>query len=141
MALSDNARLKLGIAAGDISVGEEVQTKLFDKTGANTISGTQTFSGAFVHTGTTFGALGATAVVVPTAYTQTYSTAARTVDNATVAAIATTGATNSSPFGYTGAAQADAIPVGINALAADVLSLKKVLTALIDDLQAYGFID
>ena len=128
MALSDNARLKLGIAAGDVSVGKEMQDKLPDLTGA------------VGFTGTTFGVFSATPVVRATAYTQTYSTAAKTVENATVAAIVTTAATNSSPFGYVGAAQADAIPVGINALAADVLSLKKVLTAVIDDLQAYGFL-
>ena len=73
-----------------------------------------------------------------TAYTQTYSTAARTVPDATVAAVATTAATNSSPYGYAGSAQADAIPVAINALAADVLALKKVITAIIDDLQTMG---
>lgn len=71
-------------------------------------------------------------------YTQTYSTADTTVANATVAAVATTGATNSSPYGYSGATQADAIPVAINALAADVLQLKKVVTQIIDDLQAAG---
>lgn len=71
------------------------------------------------------------------AYTQTYSTAARTVPNATAVAVVTTAATNSSPYGFA-QAQADAIPVAINALEADVLALKKVITALIDDLQAVG---
>ena len=45
MALSDNARVKLNIAAGDISVGDELSTKVTDKTGINTFTGTQTFSG------------------------------------------------------------------------------------------------
>lgn len=72
----------------------------------------------------------------PAVITQTYSTPASTVPNATVAAVATTAATSTTPFGYTGAAQADAIPVAINALAADVLELKKVLTKVIDELQA-----
>lgn len=44
MALSDNARVKLAIAAGDISVGEELQTKMADKSAAQTFTGTQTFS-------------------------------------------------------------------------------------------------
>lgn len=72
-------------------------------------------------------------------YTQTYSTALRTVPNATVAAAATTSATNSSPYGFA-QAQADAIPTNINALAVDVLALKKVITGLIDDLQAAGIV-
>ena len=96
------------------------------------------------------------------AYTQTYSTAAKTVPNATVAAqsdtvgaaVASTGATAVSPYGYT-EAQANAIVANvntlktdaaahttaitaINALAADVLALKKVITAIIDDGQTLG---
>ena len=93
------------------------------------------------------------------AYTQTYSTAAKTVPNATVtaqsdtvgAAVASTGATNVTPYGYA-EAQANAIvanvntlktdaaahTTAINALAADVLALKKVITALIDDGQTLG---
>lgn len=74
------------------------------------------------------------------AYTQTYSTAARSVPNATVAAVATTAATQTDPYGFAGATQADAIPVAINALTADVLALRKVVTALIDDLQAQGIV-
>lgn len=74
------------------------------------------------------------------AYTQTYSTASKTVPAATQAAVATTGASNSSPYGYTGAAQADAIVAAVNAAGADILALKKVVTALIDDLQALGLV-
>lgn len=70
------------------------------------------------------------------AYTQTYATAARVVPAATVAAVLTTAAALTS-YGFT-QAQADSIPVAINALAADVLALKKVITAIIDDLQAVG---
>ncbi len=68
-----------------------------------------------------------------TTYTQTYNTAATTVPDATVAAVATTAA-GLAAYGYT-EAQANAIPVAINALAADVLALKKVITSLIDTLQ------
>jgi hypothetical protein len=73
-----------------------------------------------------------------TTYTQTYDTAASTVPAATVAAVAETAATQTTPYGYADAAQADAIPVAINALTADVLALRKVVTQLIDDLQAAG---
>jgi len=76
-------------------------------------------------------------VIQQGAYTQTYATTARTVPNATAVSVATTAATNSSPYGYA-QAQADAIPVAINALEADVVALKKVIGAIIDDLQAVG---
>ena len=52
MALSDNARIKLSTAAADIAVGEELQTKLFDKTGTNTLTGANTFSGTVTLSGT-----------------------------------------------------------------------------------------
>lgn len=89
-------------------------------------------------TTTTIGFLGATPVAKPTAYTQTYSTAARTVPVATQVAVVTTAASTSA-YGFT-QAQADAIPVAINAAAADILALKKVVTALIDDFQAFGLL-
>lgn len=71
------------------------------------------------------------------AYTLTYNTEARTVPAATVAAVATTGA-ELAKYGFT-EAQANAIPVAINALAADVLALKKVIVALVKDSQGFGF--
>lgn len=74
----------------------------------------------------------------PAAYTQTYSAAARTVPAATVVAVATDAATQTVPFGYASQAQADAIPVAVNANAADLLALKKVVNSIIDDLQAQG---
>lgn len=70
-----------------------------------------------------------------TTYTQTYSTASATVPNATASSVATTGASNSSPYGYTGAAQADAIVTALNATIVDVANVKKVVTQIIDDLQ------
>ena len=75
-----------------------------------------------------------------TAFTQTYSTSATTVPDATVEAVATTGATSSSPFGFA-EAQANAIPTAINALAADVLALRKVINGIIDELQSAGTVD
>lgn len=229
MALSDNLRLKIGIACGDVSVGKEMQDDVADINAANTFTGTQTFStiattnidagasgtagtvdvfpataakgklqitcadqtgdttvtlttaamaaartitipdpgaaasfvmtegaqtvvgiktfssdvvmsAALDHNGTTIGFYGVTPATRPTAYTQTYSTAVKTVPNATVLSVATTAATQTTPFGYAGAAQADAIPVAINALAADVLEIKKVVTAIIDDLQITGIL-
>lgn len=81
----------------------------------------------------------ATPVVRQSAYTQTYATASKTHSNPTAAAIATTGASNSSPYGYTTAAQADAIVTAVNALVADVANVKQVLNSVIDDLQTYGW--
>lgn len=72
----------------------------------------------------------------PTAFTQTYSTATATVPNATAANVATT-ASGLASFGYA-QAQADAIPVAINATQADVLALAKVINSVIDTLQANG---
>lgn len=87
-----------------------------------------------------------------TTYTQTYSTADRTVAAPTavttsLAAVATTGATNSSPYGFTTAAQADAIRTQVNLLVTAVLALidddldnRQTLSAIIDDLQAAGIV-
>lgn len=73
------------------------------------------------------------------AYTQTaYSTADKTHDNVTSSAVATTAATTAA-YGYT-SAQADAIPVAINAVAADLLDLKQLVNSVIDDLQAVGIV-
>ena len=70
-------------------------------------------------------------------YTQTYTTASRTVPNATAAAVATTGLVDAvtGNFAYDTAAQGDAVAVAINAIIADVDALRKVVTAIIDDLQ------
>lgn len=72
------------------------------------------------------------------AYTQTYTTADRVHPAATAGAVAATAATNVAPFGYLTAAQADAIPIAVNAIEADLLVVKKLVNALIDDLQAKG---
>ncbi len=89
--------------------------------------------------GGTLGFYGAAGAAKPSAYVQTYSTAARTVPAATAVAVDTTAATSTLPFGYT-EAQANAIPVAINAVAADLLALKQVVNALIDDAQAVGLV-
>lgn len=67
-------------------------------------------------------------------YTQTYSTAARTVPNATSTA-APAGGTGATAGAYDTAGNRDALIASHNALITDVDNLRKVVTALIDDLQ------
>jgi len=69
-----------------------------------------------------------TPVTTQGAYTQTYSTASKTVPNATAPGAG----------GGSGADATTFIGAQCDALTADVLALKKVITALIDDLQAFG---
>lgn len=66
-------------------------------------------------------------------FTLTYSATSATVANVTSTAVGTTGSTNTVPYGYTSAAQADSIPVAINANAADILVVKQNLNKLIND--------
>lgn len=101
---------------------------------------------------------GGTPVDAADTFTETYNTPHRTLATATYAApsvtstaVATTAATNSSPFGYA-EAQANALVACANAnkvdiaatntalaaLAADVLQLKKNVVALVQDLKACG---
>lgn len=97
----------------------------------------------------------------PSTYTQTYATPARDVPAATVAAVTATVAAEA-PAGGTGAdegcwdtaghrntaittineikALLESIKTQQAALAADVLALKKVETALVDDLQGWGIV-
>lgn len=74
----------------------------------------------------------------PPAYTQTYATASHTHANLTAAAVATTAATQTTPWGFSTQAQADAIVTNVNALLADLTNLKQVVNAVIDDQQANG---
>lgn len=80
-----------------------------------------------------FGSAGATQAA---AYTKTYSTASRTVPNATFTNLVTTAATNGVPWGFATQAQADAIATKVNALAADNLILKQLIVSLINDSSA-----
>jgi hypothetical protein len=77
-------------------------------------------------------------VVQQAAYTQTFSTASRTVSNPTFSNLSTTAATNVAPYGFTTKVQADAIATKVNQLAADVAILRQLINSLIDDSQAYG---
>lgn len=82
---------------------------------------------------TLFGAL-------PTAYTQTYATVTRTHSNPVASSVATTSATNVTPWGYSTQAQADNIRAAVNNLITDVANVKQVLNQVIDDLQAAGLL-
>jgi hypothetical protein len=83
-------------------------------------------------------------------YTQTYSTAARTVPNNTAATVAGTipaGGTGATAGAYDSAVNRDTalttvteIKTTVNALLTDFTELKKVVTALIDDLQSADII-
>lgn len=55
-------------------------------------------------------------------------------------AVATTGATNTTPYGFTTAAQANAIVTNVNALRADVLALEKLANQMRADLVALGLL-
>lgn len=90
--------------------------------------------------GGTVGFYSVTPVARPAAYTLTYATTDRTHPAATASAVATTAATAVTPNGYTTAAQADAIPVAINAVAADLLAVKKLLNSAIGDLKLFGLL-
>lgn len=57
---------------------------------------------------------------------------------ATSAAVATTAATNTTPYGYTTAAQADAIITAINAIRVDVAAVRTTILAALDVLEAHG---
>lgn len=85
------------------------------------------------------GFFGASPVTKRSAYTQTYSTADKTHANPTATTVATTSATNSSPYGYS-QSQADAIVTAVNALVADVADVKQLVNSVIDDLQALGLV-
>lgn len=101
-------------------------------------AGSSGFTGA--HTGTTLGFYGTTPTTRPTAYTQTYSTTSRTVPATVAAKPAATGATSVTPYGFTTAAQADAIRACTSNLVDDVNNIKQVLNSVIDDLQALGLL-
>lgn len=115
-------------ANGDLNIGE----------GNNIIVGTTTGTKIGTAASQKIGFYNATPIVQPSAYTQTYSTAARTNPNVTTTIADTTTSTQSTPWGYATQTQADSLPVQINALQADLLDLKKLVNALIDDHQALG---
>ena len=100
------------------------------------------------------GFFGATPVDQPSAYTQTYSTADKTVANATAAALTdNSGGTASQTLADITEAQnsgsADRVPTEnaiasladeVNKLIADVDDIRQTVTAVIDDLQELGLL-
>ena len=73
-------------------------------------------------------------------YTQTYSTADRTVANPTATAPGDLVATEGSGWGANSEANFDKIGTAIDALVADNLDLRQAISALIDDLQTIGLV-
>lgn len=125
---SNYARLAARTAAGDYLITPEAA-------GTGTLRGLQ-----LVASGGRVGFFGVTAAARASAYTQTYATADKTHALAGQTAVATTAATQTSPFGYTTAAQADDIVTQINNARTDILDVKQLVNSIIDDLQAYGLL-
>ena len=125
------------ISGGDVIVGGKVTGG-----GSNGLAidgdGNVTIDGALNHDGSTIGFYGVTPVTRPTVYTQTFSTADKTHENSTFAAIAETATTQTTPWGFASQAQGDAISVELNDLGDDVVDLKQLVNSIIDDLQALG---
>lgn len=92
------------------------------------------------------GAAGAVWAGTPAAYTQTYTTADRTIANPTAATLTVSDGAGTND-GTIGAITGDASVIAavqelaaqINKLIADGLDLRQGLTAVVDDLQTYGF--
>jgi hypothetical protein len=80
---------------------------------------------------------GATPIVRPSAYTQTYSTADKTHADFTSADI---GAFTGGAIGFLDAAERDNVRTQFNALRADVADVKQLVNSLIDDLQNLGLV-
>ena len=81
-----------------------------------------------------------TPVTRATAYTQTFATADKTHANPTATSVVTTGVTQTTPYGYVGATQGDAVATTINAIIVDLADVKALVNSVIDDLQAYGLL-
>jgi hypothetical protein len=86
------------------------------------------------------GFLGTAPIVKTGAFTQTYSTSSHTTANPTATAVSTTAATQTTPWGYGSQAQADDIITQLNKLITDMANAKNNITAIIDDMQAYGLL-
>ncbi len=69
----------------------------------------------------------------PNTYTKTYSTEDRTLENPTAVAVGDLG---NGADGASSSANFDKIEVAIDALIADNLDLRKIVSALIDDVKA-----
>lgn len=142
LTATERAGLAIGNHGGS-AIGTAYGLKLADQTGA-TVANYALYTGkGDVRIGDStikLGFFGKTPVARVVAYTLTYSTKSRTNANLTAATVATTAATQAAPWGYSTQAQADALVTQLNALVADVLNIKQVLTQVIDDLKSYGLL-
>jgi len=93
----------------------------------------------FAGTGATLGFFDVTPVGQRSAYTQTYSTADKTHANMTSAAMPA-GGTGATAGAWDTAANRDQAIAEFAALRNDVIDVKQVVNALIDDLQALGLV-
>lgn len=100
---------------------------------------TDTTTGTKIGTATNqkLGFYNSTPIVQPSAYTQTYSTASKTITQTTMTDPATYGA---GANGYSTAAMAQAIHAEVIALRANMIVTQNVLNQVIDDLQALGLL-
>ena len=85
----------------------------------------------------TIGFFTGSAVARASAYTQTYSTGSRTAANLTYTS---PGAYVSGSMGYSSSALASGVLASLGQLNTDTITIYKVLTSVIDDLQAYGLL-
>jgi len=76
----------------------------------------------------------------PSAYTQTYATADKTIANPTCATMGDLGATQNTGWGASSEANFDKITTAIDQIIADNLDVRQGLNALIDDLQELGLV-
>lgn len=102
---------------------------------------TDTSTGTKIGTATTqkIGFFNVTPVVQPTAYTQTYATASKTLPTQTSADFPA-GGTGAAAGAWSTAANRDLAITRFNALRTDLDNTKKVLNQVIDDLQALGLL-
>ena len=116
-----------------------------------TLSGEIEIDGALNHDGSTAGFFGVTPTTRPTAYTQTYATADKTIATPVVALTDNSGGTSAgdtvpaitldavNAAGRESTRNAIAtLTAKINALQADMVDAKQAINALIDDQQALG---
>jgi hypothetical protein len=153
-----NTNKKLIIGGGDASVGDDyfngtgslIETFInglkvcdFSLTafnladGYNIAVGSTTGTKIALNTTDKLGFFGATPVVRPAAYTQTFATASRTVPNPTATV---PGATNTlGGWGFASSAEMTTFVNEIKNLITDDENLRKTINALIDDHQSLGF--
>lgn len=153
-----NSNKKLIIGGGDASVGDEyllgtgslIETYISSVKVCDFSSTALTFADAYnVAVGTTTGTkigtsttqklgfFGATPVVRPAAYTQSYVSASRTV--AALSAVAPSATNTLGGWGFSSDAEMTAFVKEIKNIITDYTNIKNNLNAVIDDKQALGF--